>query len=280
MTKHSLTLPTGEKIAYWTYHDDKKPTIVMIHGFTGSHEGFQYLVPLLEDFRLIIPDLPGFGESPLPHTKLTLGGLGELLVDFIDELHLTDKPYLLGHSMGSLVVAEAARQHASLFAHKLILASPVPMPVSLTEKRRVGVALSRLYYAASHRLPGVGSKIATSRKLSWLGTTAIMTTKDKKLQKTIHGHHYKNLDYISDIGWNRRLHAEINRTGMTRYKSALKQFDLLIVNGDNDNVTPLHMQKKVARMTDAKLTVISGVGHLAHYEKPAEIAGAIADFLR
>lgn len=274
-----MTLPTGEKIAYWTYHDDKKPTIVMVHGFTGSHEGFQYLVPLLEDFQLIVPDLPGFGESPLPHEKLTLGGLGELLVDFVDELKLSEKPHLLGHSMGSLVVAEAARQHPSQFAHKLILASPVPMPVGPVETRRIGVLLSRLYYIASHRLPKVGAKIAESRRISWLGTTTIMTTKDKNLQKTIHGHHYKNLDYISDIGWNRRLHAEINRTGMTRYKSALKQFDLLIINGDRDNVTPLKMQKKVARMADAKLAVIPGVGHLAHYEKPAEMAGEIREFL-
>ena len=276
---HSATIDATTRINYMTYHDDKKPTIVMVHGFTGSHEGFQYLVPLLEGFRLIIPDLPGFGESPLPHKKLTLGGLGELLVDFVDELKLSKKPHLLGHSMGSLVVAEAARQHPSQFARKLILASPVPMPVGPIESRRIGVLLSRLYYIASHRLPGVGAKIATNRRISWLGTTAIMTTKDKKMQKTIHGHHYKNLDYISDIGWNRRLHAEINRTGMTRYKAALRQFDLLIVNGDRDNVTPLKMQKKVAKLTDAKLAVVPDVGHLAHYEKPAEMAGEIRAFL-
>lgn len=280
MTKHIMTLPTGENIAYWTYHDDQKPTIVMVHGFTGSHEGFQYLVPLLKDFHLIIPDLPGFGESPLPHKQLTLGGMGELLVDFVDELKLPEKPHLLGHSMGSLVVAEAARQHPSQFAHKLILASPVPMPVGLAEMRRLGVAFSRLYYLAGHRLPIIGPRIAKSKKLSWLGTTAIMTTKDKKLQKTIHGHHYKNLDYISDIGWNRRLHAEINRTGMTRYKSALAQFDILIINGDRDTVTPLAMQKKVARDTGAELQVIPNVGHLSHYETPQQVADALRRFLR
>ena len=67
---------------------------------------------------------------------------------------------------------------------------------------------------------------------------------------------------------------------MTRYKSVLKQFDLLIVNGDRDNVTPLPMQKKIAAATDAKLAIIPGVGHLAHYEKPAEMAGEIREFLK
>jgi pimeloyl-ACP methyl ester carboxylesterase len=136
-----------------------------------------------------------------------------------------------------------------------------------------------LYYAASHRLPG-GAKIATSRKLSWLGTSAIMTTKDKQLQRTIHGHHYKNLDFISDIGWNRRLHKEINRTGMSRYKAALQPFDVLIINGDLDNVTPLKMQKKIAKATGAKLAIIPGVGHLSHYETPQQVAHEITTFLR
>src|SRR3954464_14697445 len=110
MTKQISILPSGDQIAYWTYHDEKKPTLVLAHGFTGSHMGFQYLVPLLTDFRLIIPDLPGFGVSPLPHEKLSLAGLGELLIDFIEELDLSEPPHLLGHSMGSLVVAEAIRQ--------------------------------------------------------------------------------------------------------------------------------------------------------------------------
>lgn len=278
MTKQILTLPSGDQIAYWTYHDSKKPTLVMVHGVTGSHEGFQYIAPLLKDFHLIVPDLPGFGVSPLPHNKLTLRELGSLMVDFVQALDLPDKPHLLGHSMGSLVVTEMIRQHPSLFANKLILASPVPMPVGVAEMRRVGVALTQLYYLASHRLPG-GTKIATSRKLSWLGTSTIMTTKDKQLQRTIHGHHYRNLDFISDIGWNRRLHKEINRTGMSRYKAALQPFDVLIINGDLDNVTPLKMQKKIAKATGAKLAIIPGVGHLSHYETPQQVAHEITTFL-
>jgi len=279
MTKHTLTLANGQQIAYWTYHDSKKPTLVMIHGFTGSHEGFQYVAPLLTDFHLIIPDLPGFGQSPLPHSKLTLRELGSLMIDLIQALHLPETPHLLGHSMGSLVVAEMLRQHPSLFAHKIILASPVPMPVGLAETRRVGVLFTRLYYLLGHRLPG-GHRIATSRKISWLGTSAIMTTKDKQLQQTIHGHHYKNLDYISDFGWNRRLHKEINHTGMSRYKAVLRPFDVLIVNGNRDNVTPLPMQKKVAHATGAKLAVIPDTGHLSHYETPQQVADAITTFLR
>lgn len=273
-------MPTGEEIAYWELNQEKKPILILVHGVTGSHEGFQYVIPLLSDFHIIAPDLPGFGESPLPNERLTLAGLGEILVDFVDELNLPDKPHLLGHSMGSLVVAEAVRQHPSLFAHKLILGSPVPTPVSNLEMRRVGVLFTRLYYVASHRLPRIGDKIAHSRKLSWVATEMIMTTRDKVLKNIIHSHHFKNLDFISSIAWNRRLQKEITKTGMSRYKSALKQFDVLVINGDRDNVTPLKLQKKIARDIGAKLNIVTGTGHLSHYEKPTEIATAIRNFLK
>ncbi|MDB5184051.1 MAG: alpha/beta hydrolase [Candidatus Saccharibacteria bacterium] len=279
MTKQTLTLPTGEQIVYWEFNPEKTPTLVLVHGITGSHEGFQYVIPLLNDFHIIAPDLPGFGESPLPHEKLSLRDMGELLIDFVEELEL-DKPHVLGHSMGSLVVAEAVRQHPSSFAHKLILASPVPTPVGSVEMRRVGVLFSRLYYVAGHRLPRIGDKIAHSRKLSWVATEMIMTTKDKVLKNVIHYHHFKNLDFISSIGWNRRLQKEVTKTGMSRYKSALKQFDVLIINGNRDNVTPLKMQRKIARDIGATLTIVPGTGHLSHYEKPEQVANAIRDFLR
>ena len=277
--QHTVTLPSGNEIVYWTHNDGKKPALILVHGFTGSHEGFKYIVPLLSDFHLIIPDLPGFGISPLPHNRLTLRELGSLLVDFVTELDL-EKPHLLGHSMGSLVVAEAVRQHPEIFAHKLLFVSPVPSAVGWVDKRRGGVTASTLYYIASHRLPFVGKKLARSRKVTRVSTNMILTAKDSEMRKTIHGHHFDNLNFISDIGWYRRFYREINRTGINRYRAALKQFDTLVITGGKDNVTPLRYQKKTAMRVGAKLSVIPGVGHLTHYEKPAELAAAITSFLR
>ena len=280
MTKQTITLPSGYEMAYWTYHDNKRPTLIMVHGFTGSHEGFQYLVPLLADFRLIVPDLPGFGESPLPHEKLNLSELGTLFVDFVQALDLDEKPYLVGHSMGSLVVSEAIRQHPEIFEKKVVLASPVPSPVGILDARKIGVLLSKLYYGASHRLPLIGPHLATSRKLTRLSTKMIMTTKDKLLKQTIYSHHFRNLEFISSIGWYKRLYKEINKTGISRYRHALRPFTTLIIVGSRDSVTPLKKQKQTSKKIRAKLVTLPGVGHLSHYEKPAELASAIARFLK
>ncbi len=273
-------LASGNEVIYWSHHDDKKPTLVLVHGFTGSHEGFQYLVPLLKNFRVIIPDLPGFGVSPLPHDRITLAHLGKLLAEFIDALDLKKPPHIVGHSMGTLVVAEAVRQRPEIAAKKLILISAVPSPIGIADMRRSGAALSQLYYTASHRLPVIGSKLATSKKLTRLSTHLIMTTKDKKLRRDIHGHHFNNLNYISDIGWYRRLYKQINRTGISRYHEAFKPYDVLMINGDKDAVTPLKHQRKTAKLLGATLEIIPGVGHLSHYETPDQLALKIRQFLR
>ena len=279
MTKHPIKLPSGDEVAYWSHHDNNKPTLVLVHGFTGSHEGFQYLIPLLTDYHLIVPDLPGFGVSPLPHNRLTIHELGELLIGFIEELNLPEKPHLLGHSMGSLVVSEAIRQHPSLFAQKLILISPVPTPIGWADERRPGAIFSQLYYKASHHIPIVGKYIATSSKLTRFSTKLIITSKDANLRHAIHDHHLKNLDFISSIGRYSRLHSEINRTGISRYKASLRQFNVLLVGGDCDNVTPLRLQRQAAQKIGATLVTVPEVGHLAHYEKPSELADAIRHHL-
>ena len=279
MTKHLITLPSGNKMAYWTHHAGKKKTLVLVHGFTGSHEGFNYLVPLLNDYHLVVPDLPGFGVSPLPHAEVTLQHLGNLLGEFVTSLGL-EQPYFVGHSMGSLVVSEALRQYPGIAAKKLTFVSPVPSPVELVDRRRSGVFISQLYYSVSHRLPVVGPKLATSRNITRVSTHAIMTAKDKTLRKDIIDHHFTNLDFISSIEWYSKLYREINKSGLSRYRKVLKDFDVLIINGDKDTVTPLPHQRQAAKIIDAKIAAMPNVGHLAHYEKPADIATAIVDFLQ
>jgi pimeloyl-ACP methyl ester carboxylesterase len=280
MAHHTLQLPSGSEIAYWIHHENKKPVLLLVHGFTGSHMGFQYLVPLLKDFHLIIPDLPGFGVSPLPDKQLTLEHLGKLLIEFIDALHLSARPHLVGHSMGSLVVAEAVRQKKNICDDRLILISPVPTPVGILDSRFGGAALGQLYYTASHRIPIAGHRIAKSKMITRLSTRLIMSAREANMRRAIYSHHFDNLRYISNVGWYKRLHRQINRTGISRYQSVLKNLNILLINGDKDSVTPLKHQLAVVNNIRAKLVVIKNVGHLAHYETPLELATEIRNFLR
>lgn len=269
-------------VAYWTYHDKTKPTCIFIHGFTGSHEGFQYIIPELTRFHIIVPDLPGFGESKLGLDTFTIDELALRVNQFVKDLQLKTPPYIVGHSMGGLVVSSMLAQNPELYNEKAILVSPVATKVNYLDSRKIGELLGRLQYLIGKTVPAAGPRLVKSRLLSRIATAIILTTKESELKKVINEHHLGNLRYISSIDFYYQLHVNINKKGSIDYAPELnKKFKILIITGSKDNVTPLATQKKLAAaLNDAKLHIITGVGHLLHYERPTEVAAAIDDYLQ
>lgn len=251
----------------------------MIHGFTGSHEGFQYIEPKLTDYHLIVPDLPGFGVSTIGRKDWSIDGIAKLLNQFVAKLQLDQPPHLLGHSMGGLVVAAMIDQSPELY-DRVILVSPVPTAIAARDSRRFGASLGSLQYAIGHRLKYFGPRLVKSRTISKFATKLMITTADSKLAHDIESHHYRNLEYLSNIEFYSQLHKDINRQGAIDYAKALSQKTCLLITGDNDIVTPIVEQRKLAvAIKPANLEIIPGVGHLAHYETPEKIASAIKAFL-
>jgi pimeloyl-ACP methyl ester carboxylesterase len=267
-------------VRYWTYHPENLPTCIFIHGFTGSHEGFQYIISDLPDFHIIVPDLPGFGESKLTLQQYTIDELAKKTNEFVKALNLTEPPYLVSHSMGGLVAASMLSQNPELFAKKTVFISPVATTVSRLDSRSLGAFLGRMQYFLGKTVPAVGSKLVTSRLISRLATSLILTTNEPEMKKKINAHHFKNLDYISSIDYYHQLHIDINKRGAVDYAEQLRRFSILVITGDKDNVTPLATERKFVEAVQAKLEIIPGVGHLLHYEKPTAVAAAIGAFLR
>lgn len=267
-------------VQYWTYGDSTKRPLLFIHGFTGSHEGFQYIVPLLQDrFHIIIPDLPGFGESPLDFEPWTVDALANRTNAFVEALELPSPPTVVAHSLGGLIAASMLSQQPDLFAKQTVFISPVATRINLIDSRKIGAVLSGLQYGVGKRTGQLGEKLVRSRRISRVATDLIATTSDPQLRKTIHRHHYKNLDYISSIDYYHQLHRDIIKRGVIDYADSLRPFSTLIIAGNRDNVTPLDGEKLLASKLGARLSVIENVGHLAHYEAADEISGQISSFL-
>lgn len=268
-------------VKYWTYHDPELPVAVFIHGFTGSHEGFQYIIPELADFHVIVPDLPGFGESKLGLEEFTIDELARHVNRFVAALKLATPPFLVSHSMGGLVAASMLAQRPGLYDRRTVFVSPVATKVNYLDSRKIGELLGRLQYFVGKSVPKAGPRLVRSRLLSRIATAIILTTKESELKKVINQHHIKNLGYISSLDFYYQLHKNINKKGAIDYAPELrKKFTPLIVSGDKDNVTPLAGQKRMAAALDAELKIIHGVGHLLHYERPTAVAAAIGAFLR
>ena len=97
-------------------------TIVFVHGLSGCWQNWLEQLPhFARNYRVLAPDLPGFGHSPLPRGKITIPAYGELLRRFCDRLEVRDA-VLVGNSMGGFISAEAVIEEPERF-EKLVLVS-------------------------------------------------------------------------------------------------------------------------------------------------------------
>ena len=277
--QHEAAITHG-KIQYWTHHDEQPDTIVMIHGFTGSHKGFNQLTPLLKDYRLIIPDLPGFGISDLPAEEYwSIHCLSKVLNDFTRSLNLEKPPVIFGHSMGGLVVSAMVDHDPTLF-DDVILMSPVPTAVRRRDSRSPGAVLGALQYRIGAATGRAGDRLVRSKQIARFTTKLMARSRDPEMTQFIIDNHLENLDYISSLHFYKNLYRDINRHGAIDYADILQTKSVALIVGDKDNVTPLKEEEKLRRAINPEAyAVIPNVGHLIHYEKAAEAAEIIRAFL-
>lgn len=90
--------------------NSSSPLIVFLHGITGSRRYFKTRVAdLASRYRLVIPDLPGFGLSPKPHVEYTPTFFRDSLRSFMESEGLVGRPcHFVGHSLGAIVAVEYA----------------------------------------------------------------------------------------------------------------------------------------------------------------------------
>ena len=252
-----------------------KPTIVMIHGFRGTHHGLELIAKNLRDeFETVMPDLPGFGEGPLlPKHDL------EHYVDWLRSVMMHyEKPILLGHSFGSIITAEYAARYPDTI-EKLVLVNPISTP-ALEGPQRLMTKLAIFYYWLGKKLPARPSRAWLSAKPIILVMSAMMAkTNDRDLRKFIHEQH---LTYFSNFQSRDALHESFVTSVSHNVKESAPRIKVptLLIVGDQDDIAPLKGQHELLPLLqNADLKIITGVGHLTHYEKPNEVADFVKDFV-
>lgn len=247
--------------------------MVLIHGFRGDHHGLELIAHQLPDFHVIVPDLPGFGESdPLLDTRHDLSALGAWLQQFILALNVDDYT-LVGHSFGTLVVAAALS--LDLSPNRVVLINPISAP-ALEGPKGILSKVAHLYYLSAKSLPSsLGNALLKNRIMVRSMSEVMAKTKDKQLRAWIHEQHalyfsnFANRDALLEM-----FEASISAT-VPQYAENFTMHTL-IVAGEIDDITPLAEQLRLATtLADSKIVVAEGVGHLTHYEAPMLVASAI-----
>ncbi len=253
-------------------------TLIMIHGFRGTHHGLALIAKELSSTHTIVPDLPGFGEGDMLH-HYDLDSYVEWLHGFILSHKLKKTPDLLGHSFGSIVCAAYAVKYPKTI-RKLILVNPIGAP-ALEGPRGILSKLAVVYYWIGKHLPArLGRAWLSSWASVMLMSSVMAKTNSKRLRKFIHRQH---LTHFSSFDSPKSVYDGFVTSISNSVRDAAKDISTktLLIAGDKDDITPLEKQQELCTLfPDARLEVIKNVGHLTHYETPKEVAELVQAFIK
>ena len=235
--------------------------LILVHGFLGSSEMWKPQINFFKDyFRVITPDLPGFGKSNKVKSHNSIQSIANLLLDCLEEKKI-DKFYLLGHSMGGMIVQEMAKKDGNKIS-KLVCYSTGPrgeMP-----GRFETVEQSR------EKLKKQGLKIAA-----------------KNIAKTwfIKGEDAKYFDICIEAGKQTSMEAVDN--ALIAFKNwngvdTLKNIknETLIIWGDQDKSYNFkQVQTLKQNIANSTLCIFNGCAHNVHLEKAEKFNRIVLNFL-
>jgi len=255
----------------------------MVHGFRGDHHGLEPFVAMLgESFRIVVPDLPGFGNSdeltPDAHDTAKIDGYARWLRDFLATVGADSSTTVLGHSFGSIVVAAAFAQ--GLKQNRCVLVNPIAAN-ALAGPRGILTRLAVWYYKLSARLPErLGQSLLRNRAIVRVMSSTMAKTKDRDLRRWIHGQHDSYFSsFASRASVLHAFEASVQHD-VSEFADSLPRGTLLIV-AERDDITALPEQRSLAsRISNSRLEVVPQVGHLVHYEAPEFAAAFISTYVR
>lgn len=232
---------------------DEKAPVVLLHAFPLSSAMWRPQVEeLSNEYRIITPDLPGFGSNPATVTSI------ELMAD--DVAGLIHEPVVLGGlSMGGYVALAFARKYPAKL-RALILADTKAEPDDATGKANRDQLIA---FAESH----------TARDV-------IDTLMPKMVSSPAAAEQVRALAAVqSTAGIANALRALRDRPDSSDMLWTIRVPTLVIV-GSDDQLTPLPVAQSLAgRIAGAKLEVIPGAGHISNLENPAAFNNALRAFL-
>ena len=247
------------------------PVLLALHGTGASTHSWRDLMPLLAaHFTVVAPDMPGHAFTDMPERQhMSLAGMARAVTELLHTLDLSPG-IAVGHSAGAAVLVRMAldgmihpRLLVSLNGALLPLAS---MPSEIfSPLARALAALPLVPRMAAWQASAPGS---VERLLSGTGST--LDTHGTALYRrlvTNPGHVAGALEMMAS--WNlRELPRELPRLAVK----------LLQIAGANDRTIPSEDAKRIQRLLPGTHTIIlSGLGHLAHEESPAEHARLIIE---
>ena len=227
--------------------------VVLLHGSPMASACFRDLAPLLsDDFRLVIPDLPGFGNSRavLPGPDLSSKAHAESVAALLDFLEIPTA-HIVGYSMGGAVAIELQRLAPQKIESITLLSS-----VGVQEQELLGD------YTLNHAIHGL-QLLALKAVQGLLPHFGLM---DRSLIDVAYGQNF----FYTDQRPYREILTSIPPTK-----------PVLIIHAEDDFLVPFSAAEEHARIIPhSEAAFFEHGGHMALVFTPEAIAGPLRKFLQ
>lgn len=264
--RQAVSMIDGHRVQYWVGGQAEGPTMLLLHGFGASRENWAFLLPrLAQTFRLLVPDLPGFGVSEFRYgAEYALSAQADRMAAFLAKQG-GGPAYVVGSSMGGAIAAQLAARHAESVA-ALCLMNAAGAPGSRMSVLESGLAAGRNYLAPKqhsdtakvmaiclhrrHRLMGMG--------LAWAMAGEMC-------------HRHPVNQYLFES-----LVTSLHDTWCCLQGISAPT---LVLWGDSDRVLDVSCSDAFRQqIPQSHAMVMPGVGHLPMLEEPAATANVLRDF--
>ncbi|MBL8967750.1 MAG: alpha/beta hydrolase [Spirochaetaceae bacterium] len=259
-----------------------KPALVLIHGLGDEADTWRHLFPLLSrDFRLVAPDLPGFGRS-LPGDPAGFDSgiiaAADLVLDTMDAAGLGEA-ILVGSSLGAVVAELVAFRAPGRVRGLVLLDGGLPSPRSLPAAL-VPLVLPFLGPAAYRSLRGKPEAAYESLRPFYRDLDALDAADRDFLARRVAARVDSERQLRGFFGLLRSAaFAALFGQGLFRRGLAALDKPVLVLWGSEDRFADRRAAARIARHAKrCSFSEIEGAGHLPQQERPEALAAAIASF--
>ncbi|HSR11519.1 MAG TPA: alpha/beta hydrolase [Thermodesulfobacteriota bacterium] len=239
--------------------------LVLVHGLNGDLTGWALVSPYFSrEYRVIAPDVRGHGGTSKPDQPYSVKGFSQDLYGFMRGLDLS-RVHLLGLSMGGAIAQQFALDHPEMI-RSLILVSTFSAIEGRAQQAFLCLkdALKRGGYPAFF-----DEVVALAFTPEYIASHPgpIAELKEKRIRINSPAAIGRAADACKAFN----VKKEISRIAAPT----------LVVSGREDVFTPIDLAQHIHEsIRGSEWKIIDGVGHNVYIEKPAELAGAVLDFLK